>query len=294
MRKSCLMKLFKKLIIAALVSCGIIAAVHYSSLTPADARVLNGERYIVVIIPSYNNSKWYALNLASVFQQKYTHYRIVYIDDCSLDGTGELVQKFVHQWGQDHRVTFIKNNERHGALYNLYHAIHACPDYAIIITLDGDDWFKGNDVLQTINSAYQDPYVWLTYGQFEEFPRGSLGICHPMPASVITAKNYRTQPWFTSHLRTFYAGLFKQIKKEDLMHDGDFFSVTWDQAFMFPMLEMANGRIRFIDKILYVYNQANPLNDFRIHLQKQLACERIIRQKERYSALDDTASFCSA
>lgn len=260
------------------------------------AQIVNGERYIVVIIPSYNNSKWYKLNLGTVFQQKYDNYRIVYIDDCSTDGTYELVKQFIHAWGQDHRVTLIKNEERHGALYNLYQAIHACPDNAIIITLDGDDWVKGTDVLQTVNAAYVDPHVWLTYGQYEEFPRGSLGICHPMPSEVIAAKNYRTQPWFTSHLRTFYAGLFKKINEKDLRHNGDFFSVTWDQAFIFPMLEMAHGRIKFIDKILYVYNQANPLNDFRVHLQKQLACERIIRGKERYEPLDDrdVQSFCLA
>lgn len=285
------MKLFKKITIITLISCCVLAAIHYGSTARADIPLVNGERYMVVIIPSYNNSKWYALNLGSVFQQKYVNYQVVYIDDCSTDGTYELVHQFVHNCGQQQRVTLIKNKERHGALYNLYHAIHACPDHAIIITLDGDDWFKGTDVLKTINEAYANPHVWLTYGQFEEFPRGSLGICHPMPSNVVTQKSYRNQPWFTSHLRTFYAGLFKKIKQEDLMHNGDFFSVTWDQAFMFPMLEMANGRIQFIDKILYVYNQANPLNDFRMHLQKQLACERIIRHRQQYAALDDTQFY---
>ncbi len=63
---------------------------------------------------------------------------------------------------------------------------------------------------------------------------------------------------------------------------------------MFPMLEMAHGRIKFIDKILYIYNQANPLNDFRIQVQKQLLCERIIRAKASYQPLDAriAQSFC--
>jgi glycosyltransferase involved in cell wall biosynthesis len=261
-----------------------------------DAPIINGERYMIVIIPSYNNAKWYKLNLGYLFQQKYNNYRVIYIDDCSTDGTAELVQQFVKACGQEHRVTLIKNIERHGALYNLYHAIHGCPDRAIIMTLDGDDWFKRADVLQIINAAYADPNVWLTYGQYEEFPRGSLGICHPMPDAVIAAKDYRSHKWFTSHLRTFYAGLFKQVKEEDLKYGDDFFSVTWDQAFMFPMLEMANGRIKFIDEILYVYNQANPLNDFKLKLRNQLMCERIIRAKERYEPLDDARAktFCLA
>jgi hypothetical protein len=181
----------------------------------------------------------------------------------------------------------IGNKERKGALYNLYTAIHACDDHAIVLTLDGDDWFKGSDVLRTINRTYDDPYVWLTYGQFETFPGNALGQCHPMPEYIVASQSYRKQEWFTSHLRTFYAGLFKKIKTEDLLdEDGSFYQVTWDQAFMFPMLEMAHGNIRFIDKILYVYNQVNPLNDFKQHLRKQLHCERCIRRKTVYDPLD--------
>jgi hypothetical protein len=107
-----------------------------------------------------------------------------------------------------------------------------------------------------------------------------------MPEQVVQARSYRSQHWFTSHLRTFYAGLFKKVKKEDLMFEGEFFSVTWDQAFLFPMLEMADGRIKFIDQILYIYNQANPLNDFKQHLRKQLCCERVIRARPKYEPLD--------
>ena len=69
------------------------------------------------------------------------------------------------------------------------------------------------------------------------------------------------------------------------MIDGEFYSVAWDQAFMFPMLEMADGRIKFIEKKTYVYNQANPLNDFRQHMRQQLNYERLIRRKEQYKPL---------
>jgi len=55
------------------------------------------EKPIVVVIPSYNNSKWCDWNLSSVFQQKYNNYRVVYIDDCSNDNTYELVTEKVKQ-----------------------------------------------------------------------------------------------------------------------------------------------------------------------------------------------------
>ena len=77
------------------------------------------------------------------------------------------------------------------------------------------------------------------------------------------------------------------MNRQDLLLGDEFFSVAWDQAFLFPMLEMADWRIKFIDKIMYVYNQANPLNDFKQQLRKQLYCEQIIRQRQRYQPLSD-------
>ncbi len=278
----------------AIVCSGFMLAFMQDYRLKLDAPIINGEKYIIVVIPSYNNSRWYKMNLSSLFAQQYQNYFVVYIDDHSEDNTYEFVQSYVKECGQTRRVLLVRNEQRKGALYNLYHAIHSCPDRAIIVTLDGDDWLRGDTALQIINTTYNDPNVWLTYGQFEEFPRGSLGICHPMPDHVVQSKSYREQPWFTSHLRTFYAGLFKKVKQEDLIFDGKFFSVAWDQAFLFPMLEMANGHIKFIDQILYIYNQANPLNDFKQQLRYQLYCARIIRSKSKYQPLDvqDAQPFC--
>ncbi len=277
------------------IACsGFVLVFMQARALKLDAPVVSGEKYIIIIIPSYKNSRWCALNLDSVFRQRYNNYFVIYIDDCSPDDTYDCARSCIAASGQNHRILLMRNEQRRGALYNLYHAIHACPDRAIIITLDGDDWFRGDDVFQTVNREYDDPNVWLTYGQFEEYPRGSLGICHPMPEHIIQTRSYRSQEWFTSHLRTFYAGLFKRVKIDDMMLDGKFFSVTWDMAFMFPMLEMANGRIKFIDKILYIYNQANPLNDFRQQLRKQLYCDRLIRARQPYQPLDEqeAKSFC--
>jgi hypothetical protein len=42
-------------------------------------------------------------------------------------------------------------------------------------------------------------------------------------------------------------GLFKKIKKEDLLYEGEFVLMSWDIAMMFPMLEMeSKGHIAFI------------------------------------------------
>lgn len=244
------------------------------------------QKHMIVIIPSYNNARWYKQNLDSVFSQEYDNFHVIYVDDCSRDTTGNLVRQYVQERGLQDRITLILNPERHGAMYNLYYAIHACADDAVIVTLDGDDWFAHPGVLQKLNEVYADPNIWLTYGQYVEYPSGQIGFSADFPPQVIQNNSFRTYGCPVSHLRTFYAGLFKKIKKEDLYYKGEFFPMTWDKAIMLPMLEMCGGKFKFIPDILYVYNFANPINDCRVNGQLQANLVGVINKMPRYQPLD--------
>ena len=248
------------------------------------------EKPIVVIIPSYNNEQWCVQNIHSAARQNYSNYRIIYIDDCSTDQTHEIIRQYSVTNAQEHKITLIHNEQRHGALENLYNAIHSCPDYEIIVTLDGDDWFAHENVLQRVNQEYQND-AWLTYGQFVFYPSMKLGFCHTIPEDVIRNNAFKSYSWATSHLRTFYAGLFKKIKKEDLMVNGHFYEVTWDQAMLLPMLEMAGSHSRFIPDVLYIYNYDNPLNDEKTSLPLVLDYLKQIRQKLSYDPLESLVIY---
>ncbi|OGB83705.1 hypothetical protein A3F66_05310 [candidate division TM6 bacterium RIFCSPHIGHO2_12_FULL_32_22] len=237
------------------------------------------EKKIVIIIPSYNNSKWYKRNLDSVLSQHYSNYSVIYIDDNSSDNTAELVESYTNM---HKNITLIKNKNRNGALKNIYEAIKLCDDNDIIVTLDGDDWFAHEKVLSTINYYYSKYDIWITYGQFIRWPFGEIGQCKELNSNVDFRK---LDNWYPSHLRTFYAWLFKGIKDQDLKAENEFFIVSWDLAFMIPMLEMAKAHFKFINQILYVYNMNTPINDFRINQQKQIKAAQIIKNKEKYSAI---------
>src|SRR5689334_2918445 len=111
---------------------------------------------IVVIIPSYNNRQWYERNLSSVVAQDYHKFRVIYVDDCSSDGTGDLIEKFIADNHSGNLIHLIRNSVRLGALQNLYNTIHTCDDDEIVIILDGDDWLAHNEVLRKINEVYAD------------------------------------------------------------------------------------------------------------------------------------------
>lgn len=259
------------------------------------------EKLIVVVIPSYNNALWYENNLLSIFMQEYDNYRIIYIDDASTDGTADLVEAYVAAAGQAARVTLVRNAEHTGHLYNHIQAISMTEDEAIVVHLDGDDWLRldeevRTDIFTMLNEIYEDPQVWLTYGSYYRYPQGNPGTCAPFPLEVVQNSSYRDYPWVSSHLRTFYAWLFKQINPADFLYtgtDSEFQGKLWpaaaDLSFMFPMLEMAHGRYKYIPDVIYTYNRANPLNlcigDWRAVQQE---CAALVRAKERYEPLNDS------
>lgn len=240
---------------------------------------------IVVVICSYNNQEWYERNLDSVFTQIYDNYRVIYVDDCSPDGTGKLVQDYIQKNHLESKVTLIRNTTRMGALANLYKAIWMCAPSDIVVNLDGDDWFPHRDVLKHISHVYADKNVWLTYGQFVYYPSYQYGLGEEIPSHVIAENSFRTCHQGTTALRTFYAGLFHQIKKEDLLYNGEFFSAGYDLAIMFPMLEMAGKHSRFIPEINYVYNIQNQINDHKVRFDEQAEVDHYIRKKEKYQPL---------
>ena len=61
--------------------------------------------------------------------------------------------------------------------------------------------------------------------------------------------------------------------------------MTYDQAIMLPLLELAGQRSEYIDDSLYVYNKNNPLNVDKIKQKKQYELSLKIRQKTPYKPL---------
>ncbi len=252
------------------------------------SNVINSEKLIVVVTASYNNKQWLDQNLSSIFNQKeHENYYVMYIDDCSTDETGALVKEWANAHGVSDRITIIRNKERLGAMANQYRAIHLIPDRAIVCIVDGDDWLVPVTVFSYLNNVYSNPKnTWLTYGQFVTWPNGQRGWCCEIPHRYVANNGFRDYVHNLAHLRTFYAGLFKQIQKEDLMFEGKFLEMCADNAAMFPMAEMARGHLQFIPEVLLSWNIANTLNDHKVSkvLQRQLDLK--IRSWPRYEKIE--------
>jgi len=255
----------------------------------AECRPSHNPSRFVILICSYNNVKYVEENIQSALNQKYPFFRIIYVDDGSTDGTSEKLLNFLENHPKKEKVTVIRNEKNRGApLPNHYETIHnRIEDDEVVVLLDGDDYLAHNHVLNCLDRVYSSKRdIWLTYGQFYFIHSQTIGWCCQYPRSVVESNGFREFVHMPSHLKTFYAWLFKKIRKEDLLYKGDFFKMTGDLAIMLPMIEMARNHHLFIPNILYLYNDGNELSEHQKSFQKQMELARYIRSLPKYDPLD--------
>lgn len=255
----------------------------------------------VIVVPSYNNEKYARWNLESLINQQTekSTYSIIVINDCSRDKTGEILEAVKKEHGlSDSFLKIIHNPTRIGALANIYHTVHNhCKDHQIVLHIDGDDALPHTNIIKRLEKEYEDGSIWMTYGQFMFFPcwptGRQWGTTYEISHEDQVNKNIRSLVYVAQHLRTYKAGLFKKIKKEDLMLNGSFYEMNADMATMIPMLEMAapltpesKSRSLFISDIMYIYNCSNPINDHKVNQALQISLEEVIRAIPPYDPLE--------
>jgi len=235
-----------------------------------------------IIVPIFNAEKYIEKCLNSIVKQSYKNYQVKVIDDCSTDYSYELALEICNRY---ENFDVKKNPRRLGALNNIYKSLSLnveVPSNTIDILVDGDDFLYSGDVLDILNEKYLNTNCLITYGSYLS-SKGVTG--HEYPRLIRELNLYRKYFWYATHLKTFRHDLWLSINKSDfLSHNGQYFSVAWDLALMFPMLEMAGNRQEFIKDILYFYNDQNPISDYKIRRKEQILAAREIREKNRYKA----------
>ena len=70
---------------------------------------------ITIITPTFNSSSYIKEAIHSVISQSYADWELIIIDDCSTDGTVEIIESFMLS---DERIRLIKNQENKGAAFS--------------------------------------------------------------------------------------------------------------------------------------------------------------------------------
>jgi glycosyltransferase involved in cell wall biosynthesis len=234
---------------------------------------------IVVVTTLYNSENYIKKCIESMQNQNFSDFHCYITDDLSTDKSVEVVKELI---SSDNRFTLIQNTKKYYQPGNYDQVIRSnekIDDEDIIIEVDGDDWLPDDKVFDRIYNVYKNENIWIANGSFM-YHNNFLGFSSPQK----DFNNLRNAAFTASHIRTWRAFLWREILEEDLKdEDGEYWKISGDLSFMFPMLEMSGEKhYRFMNEINYVYNEDNPLNDHKVDIRLVNEIAQKIRKKEKY------------
>ena len=243
------------------------------------------ENKILVFSCGYNCVDFVKSHLNSVYMQDYDNFIHCIVDDCSTDGTYEILKEWRSRY--DRPISLYQLKEHVGSVsYSFATGLYP-DDNDIVVLLDLDDCFYDPFVLSYINKIYNETNCWLTHGSFVRLSNNTIQG-EPYPEEIKNNRDYRKHPrWLAQHLRTFRGFLWNNFDKDDLKgEEGEWPVSVNDMAMMFPMLEMCPpDKVKFIESVLYLYNDLNPLNEFRVNKHTIKKNEALVRNKPKYKEL---------
>lgn len=238
---------------------------------------------MIIVTTLYNAEDYIERCIGSLMGQNYKDFTCYITDDMSTDKSVEKAKAMI---GNDERFIIIENKEKFYQPGNYDQVIRGndkVADDDVIVEVDGDDWLPDSKTLSRIAEVYSNPNIWIANGSFR-YSNGAPGFA----SEQVITDNLRKSRFTASHMRTWRAFLWRNIKQEDLKNpEGVYWPVTGDLAFMFPMLEMAGQEhYKFMTDVNYIYNEENPLNDHKVDITLVNDIAVKIRNMEPYKRLE--------
>ena len=157
--------------------------------------------------------------------------------------------------------------------------------------LDGDDWLVNDpNIFNMYNNLYHDG-AQFTYGSCWSVVDNIPLVAQPYPPEIKETKQYRNYKFNWNmpytHLRTFDSELVDNLNDEEhLKIDGQWPKAGGDTALFYYLIENADPEaVVCVPDIVYNYNDANPLCDFRINGEEQnKTADKVISAKSPFTA----------
>lgn len=256
------------------------------------------KNHFKLIITTYNPGiEFLKKCLKSILIQTYKNYKVIIVDDASTKESKEI-KNLLKYYKLKYNFEYIQTKENKGPCYSRDLAIHSSnlDDEDILVLIDGDDELYDKYVLEKLNNYYSNEDILITFGNYVRKlkngiieKRTRLNKRKINLKRLIKKKAFRKSPFFFSHLKTCKYKLYKKINKEDLKDEkGNFIRSATDIAIMYPMLEMAGDKIKFIEDKMYKYTYDheesfhNNLKKKRIQTKNYL----YLSQKKIYPTID--------
>jgi len=219
------------------------------------------ELKISVLLPVYNGANYIEACINSILSQSFSDFELLIIDDCSTDGTLEIINNF-----NDSRIRVIRKQNRSGYVDSLNLALGMAKG-KYIARIDADDICLPGRFQKQIDFLESNPDVGLLGGQIILVPDNKL-FTYPTDDFQIKTELL----W--KNVFAHSAVMFRKdiIEKNNLSYDNSKMPSEDYQLW-----------VQF-SKYSKVANLPNPIIEYRIH-DNQISSERSKEQHQHYLSI---------
>ena len=250
---------------------------------------------VSIIIPMYNVEKKIIRTIESILKQKLREYEIIIVDDCSLDNSYNICEKYIKENKINH-IKLIKNDKNYGPSYTRNKGIKvATGEYAVL--LDADDYYEERTV-KKMQAIMEKKTLVITGIKYLKNNKEKILLYNSNENIINITKN--------EVVKIYTSGLLNQPSNK--MYDFNFIkennisfneNSSYGEDLEFNLKYIKNiDKIKIVNEPLYVYTETkNGLNstykenelkvdkenfDYRIKIFKSYFQLSIEEEKELY------------
>lgn len=128
---------------------------------------------VSILVPFYKVEKYVGRCVESLFTQTYTNIEYVFVDDCSPDGSMEVVRKQMEKHGVEARCRVIRHEQNQGISASRNDCLDAMTgDYFLFV--DSDDYIDRDMVERLVEAAVKGDADIAGCGYIEEYADHSV------------------------------------------------------------------------------------------------------------------------
>jgi len=127
-----------------------------------------------IILPVYNSKKYILTTINSIIKQNYKYWNLIIVDDCSDDGTYEILTKLKKKYSNNKKIFLYRNSKNKGQAFSRNLALRKTRS-AFVSFIDSDDFWGKNKLKHQIEYMLNNKYDF-TYTDYKSIKKNKIKI----------------------------------------------------------------------------------------------------------------------
>ena len=159
-------------------------------------RVFEQAPLVSVIVPNYNHEAYLRERLESVYNQTYSNFEVILLDDCSTDHSRAILMEYADRYPE--KTTVLFNEENGGKVFKQWNKGIHCAKGDYIWIAESDDWCDTNFIEEMV-PLFEYESVMLAFARTEFVQDGTCILTTEEYLGDVTELDFRAPFTLSAH-----------------------------------------------------------------------------------------------